>query len=135
MDLAAFLDAVRTRVEPPAVVTDAADIATWLTDWRGRWTGVSPVLLQPSTCEEVVEIVQAAEAHGVGLVPQGGNSSMVGGATPPADGSAVLLSLRRMNRIRSIGPDHAVVGVGVEPAVVIAELLVRRLDRRSIPLA
>lgn len=113
MDLAAFLDAVRTRVEPPAVVTDAADIATWLTDWRGRWTGVSPVLLQPSTCDEVAAIVQAAEAHGVGLVPQGGNSSMVGGATPPADGSAVLLSLRRMNRIRSIGPDHAVVDAGV----------------------
>lgn len=113
MDLAAFLDAVRTQVESGAIVDDPATIAPWLTDWRGRWTGVSPVLLQPSNCEEVAAIIRAAEAYRVGLVPQGGNSSMVGGATPPVDGSAVLLSLRRMNRFRSIGPDHAVVEAGV----------------------
>src|SRR3546814_20384198 len=47
----------------------------------------------------------AAEKN-VPLVPQGGNTSMVGGATPPADGSALILSLRRMNRIRSISPEN-----------------------------
>ena len=109
----AFLQALEAQLAPAAIVSDAQAIAPWLTDWRGRWTGVSPVLLQPSTCAEVAAIVRAAEAHGVGLVPQGGNSSMVGGATPPVDGSAVLLSLRRMNRIRAIGPDHAVVEAGV----------------------
>ncbi|WP_426266774.1 FAD-binding oxidoreductase [Sphingomonas sp. LHG3443-2] len=113
MSLPAFLDAMRTRVEPRVIVSDPEAIAPWLTDWRGRWTGMSALLLQPSSTAEVTAIVQAAEAHGVGLVPQGGNSSMVGGATPPSDGSAVLLSLRRMNRIRSIGPDHAVAEAGV----------------------
>ncbi|WP_300975298.1 FAD-binding oxidoreductase [Sphingomonas sp. LHG3406-1] len=113
MTLASFLHALQPGLAPPSIVTDAADIAPWLTDWRGRWAGVSPVLLQPSTCDEVTAIVAAAEAHGVGLVPQGGNTSMVGGATPPADGSAVLLSLRRMNRIRAIAPDKAIVEAGV----------------------
>ena len=111
--LSAFIDSLSAALQPGAIVTDAADIAPWLTDWRGRWTGRSEVMLQPSSTTEVAAIVQAAEAHGIALVPQGGNSSMVGGATPPADGSAVLLSLRRMNRIRSIGPDHAVVEAGV----------------------
>jgi FAD/FMN-containing dehydrogenase len=113
MTLEPFLDVLAGSVAPSAVVTDPEVIAPWLTDWRGRWTGVSPVLLQPSDVGEVAAIVQAAEAHGVGLVPQGGNSSMVGGATPPSDGSAVLLSLRRMNRIRAIASDHAVVEAGV----------------------
>jgi FAD/FMN-containing dehydrogenase len=113
MTLEPFLDALAGTVAPSAVVTDPEVIVPWLTDWRGRWTGVSPVLLQPSDVGEVAAIVQAAEAHGVGLVPQGGNSSMVGGATPPSDGSAVLLSLRRMNRIRTIAADHAVVEAGV----------------------
>lgn len=113
MTIPAFLDELAGRLPEVAIVTDADTIAPWLTDWRGRWTGASAVLLQPSTTAEVAAIVQAAEAHGVALVPQGGNSSMVGGATPPADGSAVLLSLRRMNRIRSIGPDHAVAEAGV----------------------
>lgn len=111
--LSAFLDSVSAIIAPAAIVTDAGEIAPWLTDWRGRWTGRSEVLLQPASTAEVAAIVQAAEAHGVALVPQGGNSSMVGGATPPADGSAVLLSLRRLNRIRSIGLDHAVVEAGV----------------------
>ncbi len=113
MTFAAFHAALADTLPANAIVTDPGDIAPWLTDWRGRWTGASPLLLQPSTTAEVAAIVRAAEAHGVGLVPQGGNSSMVGGATPPADGSAVLLSLRRMNRLRSLGPDHAVAEAGV----------------------
>ncbi|NJC05521.1 FAD/FMN-containing dehydrogenase [Sphingomonas kaistensis] len=113
MTVATFLDTLQARIPANAIVTDADAIAPWLTDWRGRWTGASPALLQPSTTADVAAIVQAAKAHGVALVPQGGNSSMVGGATPPADGSAVLLSLRRMNCIRALGPDHAVVEAGV----------------------
>jgi FAD/FMN-containing dehydrogenase len=83
MSVDTFLAALTQRVEPRTIVTNADDIRPWLTDWRGRWTGASAVLLEPSSTEEVVAIVQAAEAHGVGLVPQGGNTSMVGGATPP----------------------------------------------------
>ncbi|MEO5810135.1 MAG: FAD-binding oxidoreductase, partial [Sphingomicrobium sp.] len=81
--------------------------------WRGRWTGASAALLQPASTDEVAEIVTLAAELGVALVPQGGNTSMVGGATPPGDGSALLLSLRRMNHVRDIGPGFAVVDAGV----------------------
>jgi len=72
-------------------------------------------MLAPASTEEAVEIVRLANEHRVGLVPQGGNTGMVAGATPPGDGSAVLLSMRRMNRIRSIGAENrlAVAEAGV----------------------
>ena len=97
-----LIDNVRTRFGDRAVVTEAADIEPWLTDWRGRWHGPSAAILQPGSTEEVAAIVSLAAERGIALVPQGGNTSMVGGATPPEDGSALILSLRRMNRIRAI---------------------------------
>jgi len=87
------------------VVTDADDIAPWVSDWRGRYHGAAVAILQPETTEQVAAAVKLAADIGVPLVPQGGNTSMVGGATPPADGSALILSLRRMNRIRSLSAD------------------------------
>ena len=90
---------------PKGVVTDADDIAPWLTDWRGRFHGAAAAILQPASTQEVAAAVTLAAELRVPLVPQGGNTSMVGGATPPADGSALILSLRRMNRIRSLSPD------------------------------
>jgi FAD/FMN-containing dehydrogenase len=110
-----LVDALTARFGERAVLTDPAEIAPWLTDWRGRWTGDSAAILQLSTTAEVAEAVRLAGELGVPLVPQGGNTSMVGGATPPADGSALILSLRRMNRIRSLDPSarRAVAEAGV----------------------
>ena len=110
---AQLIEILRGRFEAKIALTDAADIAPWLTDWRGRWTGASAAILQPGSTDEVAAIMSLAVEQGVSLVPQGGNSSMVGGATPPADGSALLVSLRRMNRIRSLDPGHAVAEAGV----------------------
>ena len=110
---ARLVAAVAERLGPRAVVIEPADIEPWLTDWRGRWHGASPAILQPDSTEAVATIVALAAAAGVALVPQGGNTSMVGGATPPEDGSALILSLRRMNRIRAIDAGHAVVEAGV----------------------
>ena len=110
-----LVDAIRARFGERSAVTDPADIEPWLTDWRGRWHGNSLAILQPQSTEEVAAIVTLANEHGVPLVPQGGNTSMVGGATPPPDGSALILSLRRMNRVRSIdrGAMRAVAEAGV----------------------
>jgi FAD/FMN-containing dehydrogenase len=113
-----MIAAASARLGVPAVVTEAADLAPWLTDWRGRWTGKAAALLQPGSTEEVAEIVRLAEQHGVGLVPQGGNTSMVGGATPDGTGECVLLSLRRLNRVREVGEGRAI----VEAGVILAEL-------------
>src|SRR6478672_6737745 len=116
MDAAQQLIAeARARLDPKAIVTDPAEIEPWVSDWRGRVHGAAPAILAPGSTEEVVEIVKLAAEHRVPLVPQGGNTGMSAGATPPADGSAMLLSMRRMNRIRAIsaGDRLAVAEAGV----------------------
>ena len=113
MTQAALIAAVRDRFGPKSVIADARDIEPWLSDWRGRWRGTSTVILSPASTAEVAAIVALAAEHRVALVPQGGNTGMVGGATPPEDGSALILSLRRMNAIRSLDSAHAVAEAGV----------------------
>jgi FAD/FMN-containing dehydrogenase len=108
-----FLHRVRARLSDKGVVTDPADMAPWLVDWRGRYRGSALGLVQPATTAEVADVVRIAAEHRVPIVPQGGNSGMAGGATPDASGGSVLLSLRRMNRIRSIAPHLAVADAGV----------------------
>jgi FAD/FMN-containing dehydrogenase len=108
------------RLGPRAVVTDPKEIEPWLTDWRGRVHGMAPALLAPGSTQEVAEAVRLAAEHRVPLVPQGGNTGMAAGATPPADGSALLLSMRRMNRIRSLSAENRL--AVAEAGVVLARL-------------
>ena len=117
---ARFVDAVRAELGAKAVITDPADIAPWLEDWRGRYHGASVAIIAPDSTAGVATVVRLAVEHGVPLVPQGGNTSMVGGATPPADGSAVILSLRRMNRLRGIDPAAGL--IVAEAGVILADL-------------
>ncbi|OWK31826.1 FAD-binding oxidoreductase [Sphingomonas mucosissima] len=115
-----LLDTLVPALPSRAILTDRSVIAPWETDWRDRWHGVAPILFEPGTVMEIQAIVAAAAREGVPLVPQGGNTSMVGGATPPASGEAVILSLRRLNRIRSIDGDG---GLAVaEAGVILADL-------------
>lgn len=100
------LDLFRPLLDPKGIITDPDDIAPWLSDWRGRFHGASPAILAPATTQQVSAVVSLAHERGIPLVPQGGNTSMVGGATPLPDGRALILSLRRMNAIRSISADH-----------------------------
>ncbi|MEO1044537.1 MAG: FAD-binding oxidoreductase [Pseudomonadota bacterium] len=104
-----FLDALRASDLAPHITTDREAMAPWLTDWRGRFHGCAAAMLAPRSTEEAAWLVTKAAEHRVALVPQGGNSGMVGGATPDADGAAVLLSMRRMNRIRIDLPDERAV--------------------------
>lgn len=115
-----LIASVRQRFGERAAVTEPAEIEPWLTDWRGRWHGESAAILQPQSTEEVAAMVAMAAGAGVALVPQGGNTSMVGGATPPDDGSALILSLRRMNRIRAV--DRAAMRAVVEAGVILQTL-------------
>lgn len=110
-----LIDEAQRKLGPKAVIVDPREIEPWVTDWRGRVHGMSPAILAPSSTEEVVQIVKLAAEHRVPLVPQGGNTGMAAGATPPCDGSALLLSLRRMSRIRSISAEtrSAVAEAGV----------------------
>jgi FAD/FMN-containing dehydrogenase len=108
------------KLGPKAVITDPKEIEPWVSDWRGRVHGASPAMLAPASTAEVAEIVRLAIEHHVPLVPQGGNTGMAAGATPPADGSAILLSMRRMNRIRVVSAENRL--AVAEAGVVLATL-------------
>jgi len=123
----AMLADLAAALPSDAIVTDRDLIAPWETDWRRRFTGSAPAILSPSSVGEVQAIVRAAARHRVPLVAQGGNSSMVGGATPPADGGALILSLRRLNRIRRLDAEAGI--AVVEAGVVLQTLHEAALDR------
>jgi FAD/FMN-containing dehydrogenase len=119
-DRDALLDRLRAVLGPKGFSTDPAALAPRLVDWRGRYHGMAAALLSPASATEVSAVVALCAGAGAPLVPQGGNTSMVGGATPDASGEALLLSTRRLNRIRSLD-----VGAGIavcEAGVILADL-------------
>ena len=86
-------------------VLDAPDaMAHYLHDWRKLYQGKARAIVRPATVEAVAATVKLCAQHRVGIVPQGGNTGLVGGATPAGDGSEIVLSLERLNRIRSVDP-------------------------------
>lgn len=100
-----FLDAAQAILGPKGLTTDAETISPWLTDWRGRFTGRAFAMASPANTAEVSALVRLCNEHAIPIVPQGGNSGMSGGATPDQQGTALILSLRRMNTIRAINPE------------------------------
>ncbi|MFT8246708.1 FAD-binding oxidoreductase [Roseomonas sp. BN140053] len=101
---AGLLDALGGILGPRGVVTDPADLQPHLSDWRGLYRGASPALLRPASTAELAAAMRLLHAAAVPVVPQGGNTSMVGGAMPDEGGRQVVVSLARMNRIRDIDP-------------------------------
>jgi FAD/FMN-containing dehydrogenase len=101
-DTQQFLAEAAELLGPRGFTRDADLVSPWLTDWRGRYTGTALGLASPASTKEVAALVRLCARHGVPIVPQGGNSGMCGGATPDDSGTAIVLSLRRMNAIRSI---------------------------------
>ncbi len=99
-----LLDALNALLGPRGLLTEPADIEPHLSDWRGLYRGAAMAVLRPGSVEELSTAVRLCAEAGVAMVPQGGNTSMVGGATPEADGRSVVLSLARLNRIRAIDP-------------------------------
>src|SRR5213082_1681628 len=81
-------------------VTDAADIAPFLTEERDLFHGCSPLVLRPGSTAEVSAICQLATVHRIALVPQGGNTGLVGGQTP--HNGEVVISMRRLDKIREL---------------------------------
>lgn len=128
-----MIAAARQMLGDKGVITDAEAIDPWVHDWRGRFHGATPAIFAPFDTAGVAQVVALAAEHGVPLVPQGGNTSMVGGATPPADGRAFILSLRRMNRICSISPENNL--AVAEAGVILADFHAAVLEQgRRFPL-
>ena len=98
----AVIERLKAAVGPAGVVDEAAAMAPYLTDWRGLVHGRAALVVRPATTAEVAAVVRACAEAGVGIVPQGGNTGLVGGSVPDAGGGTIVLSLSRMNRIRGL---------------------------------
>lgn len=98
----ALRDQLAAILGPRGLLTDAADLAPHLADWRGLYQGAALAVARPATTEEVAAVIRLCAETGTPVVPQGGNTSMVGGATPDETGRHLVLSLQRMNRLRAL---------------------------------
>ena len=89
-----------------AAVLTGSDMDAHLTDWRGRYTGRARCVVKPASTEEVAAVVALCSAERIPMVPQGGNTGLVGGGTPHHGGHEVVINLSRMKRIRAIDSDN-----------------------------
>jgi FAD/FMN-containing dehydrogenase len=115
-----FIDEASALLGSRGFTRDPELMTPWMTDWRGRFTGRALAMASPASTAEVSALVKLCAARGIPIVPQGGNSGMCGGATPDDDGHSLLLSMRRMNTIRSF--DVAARQVVCEAGVVLQTL-------------
>lgn len=98
-----FVDGLRAIVGDANVITDAAGMETYMNEERGLFHGHARAVVRPGGTAEVAAVVKACGAAGVKVVPQGGNTGLVGGAV--ADEGAVIVALARLNRIRAVNPE------------------------------
>jgi FAD/FMN-containing dehydrogenase len=97
-----LLDAIRDVVGAAGLLTDAADTAPYAEDWRRLYQGRTQAVVRPADTAQCAAVMRLCSDHNTAVVPQGGNTSMVVGATPDADGTQLVLSTSRMNRVRAI---------------------------------
>jgi FAD/FMN-containing dehydrogenase len=116
------------------VLAEAADLAPYLTDWRGRYQGQALCVVRPGNSAEVAAVVRACTGAGAPIVPQGGNTSLCGAATPDAAGKAVVLSLSRLNRIVAVDPKNNTISVEAGCTLAAVQQAARAADR-LFPLA
>ena len=117
---AEIIAALHAIVGDAGLKTGDTDTESFLTDWHGQYRGRSLAVVMPETTEQVSQVMAKADAHDIVVVPQGGNTGFMGGATPDDAGNSILLSLRRMNRIREI--DATNMSMTVEAGCVLQTL-------------
>ena len=98
----ALVSTLREIVGERHCLTDPGLRASYETDWTRRWTGSALAVVRPSSVEEVAAVLRSCGDAGVGVVPQGGNTGLVGGSVPR--GGEVVLSTLRLNAIEDVDP-------------------------------
>ena len=116
------------------VLTDPAEIQPFVTDWRGRFVGSAQCVVRPANTTEVAAVVRACLETGAPIVPQGGNTSLCGAATPDAAGQAVVVSLSRLNRIAAVDAKNNTISVEAGCTLAAVQAAAREVDR-LFPLA
>ncbi len=105
-----LLDDLRAALGAEQVLIDG-DLSAWEIDWRRRYRGRALAVVRPADTAQVAAVVRACVRHGASLVPQGGNTGLVGGSVPDGSGTQVLLSLARLATIRAIDIDNLTITV------------------------
>ncbi len=93
------IDALKSALPRASWTEDQDIIAPWLTEWRDKYEGQTPIMVMPESVDETAKIVSIARENSLKLVPQGGNTGLVGGQTPQGE---ILVSTRRMSAIRDV---------------------------------
>lgn len=123
---AAALDAIRRVVGSKGVV-EGAERAAFLGEWRKRWSGDAALIVAPASVDEVSRVVAVCADHKVAIVPQGGNTGLVGGQIP--FGAEVLVSLKRLRTIRNVSPLDNTMSVDAGVTLAEAQEAARAADR------
>ncbi|MBX9614499.1 MAG: FAD-binding oxidoreductase [Caulobacteraceae bacterium] len=122
----AALSDLKAALGPSGWTEDAAEIAPWLTEWRNRWTGHTPLMLKPATTAEVASVVEICARHGVAITTQGGNTGLVGGQIAYGE---VLLTTRRLRAVRDVTPLDDAMTVEAGVTLLEAQQLAAKADR------
>ncbi|MCF8205111.1 MAG: FAD-binding oxidoreductase [Methylotenera sp.] len=117
--MSGLLDTLRARLGDAGLLV-GGDLSAYETDWRKRYPGRALAVARPASTEEVAAVLRLCQAHRVAVVPQGGNTGLVGGSTPDDSGQQLVLSLSRMKRLREI--DVANASLTAEAGCVLADV-------------
>ena len=115
-----LIDELKTIVGDKGWTQDADVLEPHLNEWRGDLQGKTMIMVSPRTTEEVAAVIKACAAAKVGVVPQGGNTSLCGGSIPDDSGEQLLLSLSRLNKIREVDANNF--SMVVEAGCILADV-------------
>ncbi|MEM1379140.1 MAG: FAD-binding oxidoreductase [Pseudomonadota bacterium] len=119
------LAALRAAATPEAIVPEDAH-QPHLEEWRGRWPGQTPLILAPGSTEELSRIMAEAYARDIAIVPQGGNTGLVGGGAARGE---VIISTKRMRQVRAVSPEGFTMTLDAGVTLLEAQLEAEKADR------
>ena len=96
-DFIEIIDQLKGIVGSGNYIEDVLKMNSYLSDWRNQFKGLSPLILKPTDCNMVSEILALCNKHQISVVPQGGNTGLVGGCIPSNTNTEIIISLERMN--------------------------------------
>jgi len=120
MEIAATIERIKAAVGPRGWIADPRDQEPYLVEARGLYRGATRLVVRPASTAEVAAVARICTGAKLPIVPQGGNTGLVGGSVPPEDGHNIVLALGRMNHIRAIDPVNFT--MTVEAGCILADL-------------
>ena len=102
-----LVDRLKAIVGERGIVAEPRERTPYENDWRDQYHGRAAAVVKPASTEEVARVVALLAQARVGMVPQGGNTSLCGASVPDESGTQVVINLSRMNRVRQVDADNA----------------------------